>query len=90
MEHPITATELARNLGDVLARVRYRHDTFIVQRNGVPVARLIPMSAGVAQTSVVEALRTWWEAGPVDAGFADDLERINKLDQRPSNPWASS
>jgi hypothetical protein len=33
----ISATELARKLGDVLGRVRYRGESFIVERNGAPV-----------------------------------------------------
>jgi prevent-host-death family protein len=40
MEGGISATELARRLGDILGRVRYRGDSFLVERNGEPVARL--------------------------------------------------
>jgi prevent-host-death family protein len=42
--HRISATELARKLGDVLGRVRYRGESFIVERNGTPVARLEPVA----------------------------------------------
>lgn len=87
MEHTITATDLARRLGDVLARVRYRHDTFIVERNGAPVARLVPHDD--TGTTVAETLRAWREAGVGDATFADDLERIGEHDTPPANPWGS-
>ena len=43
MEYNISATELARALGDVLARVRYRQESFVVERNGKPIARLSPV-----------------------------------------------
>ena len=42
METTITATELSRSLSDILSRVRYKGETFIVERNGVPVATLAP------------------------------------------------
>lgn len=75
MEHRISSTDLARSLGDVLGRVRDLGDSFIVERNGEPVARLSPLSEGVRAT-VREGLRAWAEAGPPDPSFAEDLERI--------------
>jgi prevent-host-death family protein len=86
MEHVISATELARKLGDVLGKVRYRHDVFIVERNGEAVARLAPLSSR-ASASLIEGLRAWRSAGPPDPGFADDLERVNAADRSPRNPW---
>lgn len=38
----ITATEAARNLSEVLSRVRYRGEHFEVTRGGESVARLLP------------------------------------------------
>jgi prevent-host-death family protein len=88
MEHSISATELARRLGDVLSRVRYRGDSFLVERNGVPVARVVP-TPGTGVTSVGEALAGWRAAGAPDASFADDLERIGAADRAPEDAWAS-
>lgn len=86
METTITATELARNLGDVLGKVRYRREVFIVERNGEPIARLAPLSMGAAAT-LAEGLRAWKSAGPRESAFADDLERVNTADRPPRNPW---
>lgn len=87
MEARISATELARKLGDVLGRVRYRREVFVIERNGEAVARLAPLpSAGV---SLVEALRAWRQAAPAERRFADDLERVNAADRPPKNPWGS-
>ena len=86
MEKSISATELARSLGDVLGKVRYRREVFIVERNGEPIARLSPLSSGAAVT-LAEGLRAWRAAGAPDAGFADDLERVNAADRPPRNPW---
>lgn len=87
MEHRISATELARRLGDVLGRIRYRGDSFIVERNGDPVARLGPLP-GTTGGSIREGLGAWCGAG-ADPALADALERVGSADRAPENPWAS-
>ena len=86
MENPISATDLARRLGDVLGRVRYRGESFIVERNGEPIARLAPLATR-SHGTIAEALRAWREAAPADSKLARDLERVNRADQPPENPW---
>ncbi len=86
MELRITATELARRLGDILGRIRYRGDAFIVERSGEPVARIGPIPARTAG-SLGEGVQAWVEAGPGDPDFADDLERVDRADRPPTNPW---
>ena len=88
MEHRISATELARQLGDILGRIRYRGDMFLVERNGEAVARVVPIE-GLSKTSLDEALRGWRAAGAPEADFADDLERVGAADRPPDDPWAS-
>jgi prevent-host-death family protein len=85
--HRISATELARRLGDVLGRIRYRGESFLVERNGTPVARLVPL-AGSSPITVEEALAIWMEGAP-DVGFADVLEMVGELDQPPESDWES-
>lgn len=87
MESKITATELARRLGDVLGRVRFRGDVFIVERSGRAVAKLSPLPSQ-ADVSVRDALRAWSGQAATDDEFADDLERVNRADRAPKNPWA--
>lgn len=82
----VSATELARSLGDVLNRVRYRGDAFVVERNGKPVARIVPLP-GASRVSVREALGAWRTAGEPDPSFADDLERIGAADVVPEDAW---
>ena len=88
MDHKISATELARKLGDVLGRVRYRGDSFLVERSGVVVARLIPV-AGAGTASVREALAAWRSVGNPDPEFADLLERVGASDRPPDDAWGS-
>ncbi len=88
MDHKISATELARRLGDVLGRVRYRGDSFLVERSGTAVARLVPVP-GASAGSVREALLAWRAAGTPDAEFAEILERVGATDRPPEDAWAS-
>ena len=81
MEGRISATELARRLGDILGRVPYRGESFVVERNGDQVARLVPVP-GKATATLREAFATWRRAGKPDPGFAADLERVGKADRR--------
>jgi prevent-host-death family protein len=56
----ISVTEAARNFSDCVNRARYQGVTFILHRNGVPVARLVPETQ--AQSPSAD------EAPAVDAG----------------------
>ena len=38
----ISVTDAARNFSDCVNRARYQGVTFILHRNGVPVARIVP------------------------------------------------
>ena len=88
MEGRISATELARRLGDILGRVRYRGDSFLVERNGDPVARLVPVP-GKATTTLREALHGL--AGRRTGGprFRRRSQRVGDADRPPGDPWAS-
>ena len=88
MKYVISATELARQVGDVLGRIRYRGDSFVVERNGMPVARIEPATA-VGDTSLADALRAWFDAAEPDPDFAEALERLGACDAPPGNPWHS-
>lgn len=88
MEYRISATELARRVGDVLGRVRYRGDSFVVDRNGEAVARITPV-AGQGVGTLSDLARAWRSAGRPEPAFADDLERIGGNDEPAEAPWAS-
>ncbi|HUP00144.1 MAG TPA: hypothetical protein VM737_01270, partial [Gemmatimonadota bacterium] len=88
MEHRISSTDLARRLGDILGRIRYLGDSFVIERSGEAVALLTPLPSGSAAT-VREGLRAWAEAGGPDASFADALERVGAADRVPGDPWVS-
>ena len=89
----ITATELAKSLSDILSRVYYQGESFVIERNGQVVAALMPPEShtGVTLGELVAKLR---ERGllPVDDKFADDLEAIQAsqplLGDTPWDSWS--
>ena len=87
MKHTVSATDLARNLGDIVGRVRFHNDELVIERNGEAVARLAV--AGGLVTSVNEAFRAWLAAGDPEAAFANDLEQVGASDTPPAGPWDS-
>lgn len=88
MTYRISATALARQLGDILGRIRYRGDSFVIERHEAPVAYLGP-APGARTVTAREALAAWVRAAAVDDGFADDLARVGAADRAPRNPWGS-
>ncbi len=86
MDITITSTEAARHLGDLLAKVKHAGQSFLLTKSAKPLARLVPVSprTGGSGDDVNKALAQL----PSDPSFAEDLERVNRLDSIPANPWA--
>ncbi len=80
METTITATELARSLSDVLSRVRYKGERFLITRNGEPLGALGPVEPAKKEMPLGEFLAFLKENWPDDK-FAEDLEAIHSLQQ---------
>lgn len=70
----ITSTELDRGLADILNRVAYRGESFIIERGGRELARLEPVGPklGVTFDEIAERLRGL----KIPEGFADELEAV--------------
>jgi prevent-host-death family protein len=75
METTITATELARNLSDILSRVRYKDERFVVVRNGVRVAEIAPSNPKPGLT-LGELFEFWKTLPKPDEDFWKDLAEI--------------
>ena len=85
METKITATEPAKNLYDILNRIRYRGERFVVERNGEPVATLAPVKTPPGIT-VGELIALVGDLGLPGDGFADDLEAIQAAQPKADFP----
>ena len=89
METKITATELSRTLSDILSRVRYRGESFLIERNGEPVATLSP-AAPMSAISLGELLARLGDLSLPGEGFIDDLEAIQSNQTEEGSPvWRS-
>jgi predicted nucleic acid-binding protein len=62
-------------LSDVLNRIRYRQERFLVERNGEAIATLEPVATRPGMT-VTDLVRLLGRLGVPDEGLADDLEAI--------------
>jgi antitoxin (DNA-binding transcriptional repressor) of toxin-antitoxin stability system len=88
----ITATELARNLRQVLDRLAIEGEEIVVERNRAQVARLLP---GPARQTALEAMADLYRTLPEDAAAtweADSLRgrwRGSRLDKGVRDPWGS-
>ena len=76
MEKIITATEMARTLSEVLNKVAYNGDEYIVERNGKPVCKVIP--AGKPWTTAQQAAELFRTLPKVDAKFKEDVEYVRR------------
>lgn len=84
MATKITATELARNLSDILNRARYKGESFVIERNGEAVAQIDPPpKPGLTLGELAALLR---ELPPLDDKFADDLESARSILRDPVVP----
>jgi antitoxin (DNA-binding transcriptional repressor) of toxin-antitoxin stability system len=83
----VSATEAARTFSDILNRIRYRGEEFVVERGGEPVCRMSPAAASKRLTlsDLASVLR---ELPKADAGFASDVRRAARKQGRlPRSPW---
>jgi prevent-host-death family protein len=86
----ISVTDAARNFADCVNRARYQNVSFVLVKNGEPVAELTPAKEKVCTgRDLAEVLR---EVGLPDAeakAWRGDLRRARKLLKAPVNKWRS-
>lgn len=82
----VTATEAARHFSDLVSRVCYQHETFVIERGGRALCQLAPVDAGACTGSELLALLT--RLPRPDDAFLDAVEQIGRA-QPPveESPW---
>ena len=88
MKRTISVTEAARNFADCVNRVRYQNITYILLKNGSPVARLSPeaeksstggdLAAALAKVPLSKQEAKAWRR---------DLQHARKHLKPPSERW---
>ena len=86
MKSHISATAMARSFSDVLNRVRYRGESFVVERGGEAMCRIVP--AAPARCTVADLVRALRSAPRPDAAYFDAVEKMTKRQTKlPRGPW---
>ncbi len=90
MTHKVTAANLAKSLPDLLDRVRYQREEFLIERDGELIAILAPAGPGPSNITLGElATRLGHLSLPGD-GFAEDLEAAQSAQSPVQSPaWRS-
>lgn len=84
----ISVTEAARNFADCVNRVRYQNVTFVLLKNGSPVARLIPDGKKrCTGPELAEALRKVDISESEARAWHRDLKAARKMLKPPKNRW---
>lgn len=84
----LSATEAVRTFSDLLNRIRYRGEEFVIERGGEPICRMSP-AAPASRLTLRELAAVLREVPAADAGFASDIGRTVRSQGRlPRSPWA--
>jgi prevent-host-death family protein len=88
----ISVTQAARTFADCVNRVRYQGSSFVLQKNGVPVARIVPVesTSGADLEQLAVKLHESRDEAPEDekqsAVPVDSSEESSKI-QQPSSSF---
>ena len=89
MKVRMTASEVVRSFSDVVNRVVYRGEEFIVERNGEPACQITPVSPPTRSGFTVADLSHLLRSLPApDPAFWDDVEQATHLQgELPGTVW---
>jgi prevent-host-death family protein len=84
----ISVTEAARNFAEYVNRVHQRRQTFVLVKNGVPVARLVPVVEPVCCGRELVEVLARVELSPAEArAWRRDLKAARKCLKPPRDAW---
>lgn len=86
----ISATELARNLANVIDQVRISHTRMTITKGNQAIAQLIPVAGNGTTLADLQMLL---DKSPLSSAeqqhFNEDLDAIRSAANLPESPWAS-
>jgi len=87
-ETTITVTEAARNFADCVNRAHYQNVTFVLLKNGVPFARLVPDGEKVCSgRQLAQALAGTALTAEESKAWRRDLQTARKTLKAPADKW---
>ena len=90
----ISVTEASRNFADCVNRARYQGTTFILHKNGNPVARLVPeirrpLTGRELAAALREVLKDAHLGSEEAAAWLGELKESRKTRRVPGGRWPS-
>ena len=84
----ISVTEAARNFADCVNRAHYQNVTFVLLKNGSPVARLVPDNEKVCRGRDLAAVVAQADLSDSEAAaWRQDLQGARKTLVAPADKW---
>jgi prevent-host-death family protein len=84
----ISVTDAARNFADCVNRVRYQNVTFVLLKNGTPVARLVPERKKAGSVRKLAAALREFELSPGEAkAWNRDRRAARRILKPPVDKW---
>ena len=85
----ISVTEASRNFADCVNRAYYQGATFVVTKNGVPMARISPAEQKTCTgKQLAEGLKDVSLSAAERKSFAEDLRSAPDTLKQPEDGWA--
>ena len=86
----ISVTEAVRNFSDIIGRIRYKGESFLLTKGGTLVARIDPVNRNVKAKEIIPLLRKIPHLTPESAKeFAKDLKKSRALLKEAKDKWES-
>jgi prevent-host-death family protein len=84
----ISVTEAARNFAHCINRVHYQNRSFVLVKNGKPLARLVPDAEKVCTGRELAEALAHVELSPAEAiAWSRDLGKARKTLKTPADKW---
>ena len=84
----ISVTDAARNFADCVNRVHYQNVTFVLLKNGLPMARLVPEKKKAGSVQKLAAALRKFELSPEEAkAWNRDLRAARRILKPPLDKW---
>ena len=84
----ITVTEAARNFAHCINRVHYQNRSFVLVKNGKPLARLVPEGETVCTGKALAEALAHVELSPAEAvAWRKDLLKTRKILKPGADKW---
>lgn len=82
----VSATEAARSFSELLNRVRYRGETFIIERGGESICEIRP--TGPARFTGADLMTLLHSLPAIDEDYLDAVEEVTRTQPLlPESPW---